>query len=192
MNTKEVKLMIIENFIDWFTTGDDERVLMKQAAQEYVAEDHVDEIKQSLTQWFKIMREDGTIQYATREGEYFYIYGSGFAIKTLRAVKIEPCDGLPSTLVEGVAYFDDEIEYRAYANPHHKWNGWACPFIHQDDVERLCKDLSNEGNTYTMTENGVMWSDGFDEQHENTIKEIDGVKYYDFGSFGLTFYFAET
>jgi hypothetical protein len=47
-NTKEVKLMIIENFIDWYTTDETERQDMKSEAQTYVDEDWVDEIKQSF------------------------------------------------------------------------------------------------------------------------------------------------
>ena len=45
--TKEIKLMIIENYIDWFTTDDDERKRMKDNAKLYVEEDWVDEIKQA-------------------------------------------------------------------------------------------------------------------------------------------------
>ena len=46
-NTKEIKLMIIENYIDWFTTNEDEREQMKENAELYVEEDWVDEIAQS-------------------------------------------------------------------------------------------------------------------------------------------------
>lgn len=50
--TKEIKLSIIENFIDHFTTDEWERELMKDEAslyveEDHVEEDHVDEIKQS-------------------------------------------------------------------------------------------------------------------------------------------------
>jgi hypothetical protein len=45
--TQEIKLMIIENYIDNFTTNDDERDTMKANALMYVEEDHVDEIEQS-------------------------------------------------------------------------------------------------------------------------------------------------
>lgn len=44
MNNKEKKLMIIENYIEWYTTDDLERDQMKENASCYVAEDHVDEI----------------------------------------------------------------------------------------------------------------------------------------------------
>ena len=45
--TQEIKLMIIENFIDHYTTNDDERDSMKMEALTYVEEDHVDEIAQA-------------------------------------------------------------------------------------------------------------------------------------------------
>ena len=39
--------MIIENYIDWLTTDEDEREEMKDNAKLYVDEDWVDEIAQS-------------------------------------------------------------------------------------------------------------------------------------------------
>lgn len=47
MNTKEVKLMIIENFIDYYVHTEDKREQIKMDATLYVAEDHVDEITQA-------------------------------------------------------------------------------------------------------------------------------------------------
>lgn len=44
----DVKLMIIENFIDYFTSDELERESMKVSAAQYVEEDHVDEIGQSF------------------------------------------------------------------------------------------------------------------------------------------------
>jgi len=44
--TLDVKLIIIENYIDWFTSDEKERDQMKYAAFNYVEEDHVDEIQQ--------------------------------------------------------------------------------------------------------------------------------------------------
>lgn len=45
--TKDIKRMIIENFIDWHTTNEEEREQMKIDAMVYVEEDHVDEIAQA-------------------------------------------------------------------------------------------------------------------------------------------------
>ncbi len=36
--------MIIENFIDWYTSNDEQRDRMKDALQLYLDEDHVDEL----------------------------------------------------------------------------------------------------------------------------------------------------
>lgn len=44
MKNNQIKQMIIENFIDYFTSDDKERDKMKQSACLYVSEDHVDEI----------------------------------------------------------------------------------------------------------------------------------------------------
>jgi len=47
MTRAEVKLQIIENFIDGYTTDEAEREEMKDHARTYVREDWVDEIAQA-------------------------------------------------------------------------------------------------------------------------------------------------
>ena len=44
-NTIELKLMIIDNFIEWWTSDESERERMQNSARLYVQEDHCDEIK---------------------------------------------------------------------------------------------------------------------------------------------------
>jgi len=44
----EIKTMIIDNFIDWFTHDEEERGRMYECAEQYVKEDHVDEIGQAF------------------------------------------------------------------------------------------------------------------------------------------------
>jgi len=48
-NTKEIKLQIIDNYIDWFTSNESERESMKEEATTYVKDDWVDEIEQSTS-----------------------------------------------------------------------------------------------------------------------------------------------
>ena len=48
MTNKETKLMVIENFIDWYTTDDTERESMKINAKTYVDEDWVDEVQSRI------------------------------------------------------------------------------------------------------------------------------------------------
>jgi len=42
--TEECKMMIIENYIDWYCHDEDEREKLKLNARVYAHEDHVDEI----------------------------------------------------------------------------------------------------------------------------------------------------
>lgn len=49
--------MIIENFIDHFTTDEAEREKMKKMANSYVDEDHVDEIGQAFPETIKTVME---------------------------------------------------------------------------------------------------------------------------------------
>lgn len=43
--SEEIKLIIIENFIDWFTSYDDERQELKRLALDYVSESHINELE---------------------------------------------------------------------------------------------------------------------------------------------------
>ena len=45
MKQSETKLIIIQNYIDYFTSNDDERKLMYENAYQYVNEDHVNELE---------------------------------------------------------------------------------------------------------------------------------------------------
>lgn len=44
--TEDLKLIIIENFIDYYTSNDKERELMKECAYNYVIDDHINELEQ--------------------------------------------------------------------------------------------------------------------------------------------------
>ena len=68
-SSKEVKLMILENFIDHYTTNDYEREAIKSEARTYVDEDHVDEVAQALTPTEK---RAYVINVDVMEGEKFY------------------------------------------------------------------------------------------------------------------------
>jgi hypothetical protein len=47
MNNKEIKRMILHNYVDWFTSSDSERERIQKGVDAYVEEDHVDEIGQA-------------------------------------------------------------------------------------------------------------------------------------------------
>ena len=44
--SEDLKLMIIENFIEWYTSSDKEREAMKECAFDYIDECHYDELEQ--------------------------------------------------------------------------------------------------------------------------------------------------
>jgi hypothetical protein len=46
--SEDLKLMIIENFIIWYTSDDNKREEMMKSAFDYVSEDHVNELEELL------------------------------------------------------------------------------------------------------------------------------------------------
>ena len=50
MKSTEIKQIIIENFIDWYSSYDTEKIRMKEALQIYLDEDHVDELNEFINQ----------------------------------------------------------------------------------------------------------------------------------------------
>jgi hypothetical protein len=47
-HTQDIKLIIIQNFIDYYTSDEKERESMYEVAFEYVKDDHVDEIESAF------------------------------------------------------------------------------------------------------------------------------------------------
>jgi len=46
LEAEEIKLMIIENYINWFTSNQEERDSMIEGAKCYVSEDFINEIEE--------------------------------------------------------------------------------------------------------------------------------------------------
>jgi hypothetical protein len=53
MKSNEIKEIIIENFIEWYSSFETERIRMKEALQIYLDEDHVDEVQEFINQMTK-------------------------------------------------------------------------------------------------------------------------------------------
>lgn len=45
---EELKLIIIENFIEYYTSDDEERKAIKECAYDYVIEDHCNELEELI------------------------------------------------------------------------------------------------------------------------------------------------
>jgi len=154
-------------------------------------------------QWYEVLRPDGTKQYAqgyvSEDGSKsgWLLWGSGFVINKLVAISITPYNGIPENEKHGIAHFDGMVEhrYKAVCNTNSRWNGWYRPFIHVDDIERLCKDLTQEEYQLEFTTNKrVKISEVVADvvHHEEIIEPtvINGENYYYMGNGGWCFQFA--
>ena len=147
-------------------------------------------------QWYKVIRPNGHIQYATMRNGYYLINDSGFAIGHLDAVSVTAIDGMPPENNE-LTYVcfdaDSENSFRAIVNSNYRWNGWECPFIHVDDVFRMMEHITRDDNWITYTIDGediIIVEPDYEEttRIEPTMK--DGEKYYYFGDMGWIFEIA--
>lgn len=154
---------------------------------------------QTITQqWYKVTRPNGVIQYATKNGESYFLGGSGFGYSQLEAISIEPIEALPSELRKGFANFegDEATNMRAYCNPHRTWNGWAMPYIHVDDIPKFISLASWEDHIFKMEGDNLRVVQLYDGEVENDDiiepRIFDGEKYYYLGDEGLVFDFEPT
>jgi hypothetical protein len=144
---------------------------------------------------YKITRHDGTIQYAKKyeHSDEYFLNGFGFGIKEFDALSVEEIDSIPTALVEGFVYYDEDgSDMKAICDINKKWNGWAMPYIHHSSIEKFIKLTSWEGNVFTLLPNGDLLSVVPEDDYEETIKPeiINGEKYYYLGNEGLCFEFT--
>jgi hypothetical protein len=154
-----------------------------------------------MTKYFKITRKDNNIEYAIKydKTNEFFLFGSGFGIIEFDALSVEEIKEIPTKMSKGLAYFDelDENCFEAYTDLNKRWNGWAMPYIHSKEVEKLIKMMCEEGGmqeTKMSIKNGVIdilqTYEGeieYEDKIEPTI--IDNEPYYFFGHLGLCFDF---
>jgi hypothetical protein len=147
-----------------------------------------------IVEWYEVLRHDGRKQYATKSRDYYYLWGSGFAIGEFDAISVTPINGHPP-VKESETYvcFDNDLEnvFKAIVNDNHRWNGWECPFIHSDDVIKLLKYLCVDEEYYKYEFDGddILFMDVCDDTHVSRIEPTmkNGEKYYYFGNEGFTF-----
>lgn len=155
-----------------------------------------DEWEGITTQWYEVVRKDGTKQYATKTEGGYLLYGSGFVITKLDAVSVTPIDSVPTNLKQGFVYLDSSEEglYKAICDTNDRWNGWAKPYISEDDIERLCELISDEQFiTYRYEKDNnrvvVVDNEGYEEDHYIESEELEGQTWYYLGGEGLIFDF---
>jgi hypothetical protein len=146
------------------------------------------------TQWYKILFKDGRINYATKRYDLYFLGGYGFGHTDFDAV-ITPMEGYPpSDDIHTYVCFDSDTMnvFRAIIDKNSRWNGWECPYIHIDDVQKLLDYLCKpelECYKYKWDGNDILLTDSYDDNHESRIEPsiIDGETYYFFGGEGFTF-----
>lgn len=145
------------------------------------------------TQWYKVIRPNGQIHYATKHNECYFLNGSGFGYTNLDAVSILPMDGCPPT-DESIVYVcfdaDSKNSFKAIVDKHNRWNGWERPFIHVDDAFRMMKYITRDGDWVTYTIDGediIVKEPDYDEYTRIEPVTKNGEKYYYFGDMGWVF-----
>lgn len=140
--------------------------------------------------YYKINRPDGSVQYATKYKDSYFLYGSGFGYRKLDCISIEEIEEIPTEYKSGYVYFDDGVCFRAIVNSNNRWNGWYMPFIHESEIDKFISliyweefGIVRDGNVITIIH------DGEEEIVEPT--EILGEKWYYLGNQGLCFEFVE-
>lgn len=140
--------------------------------------------------YYKINRHDGSVQYATKYKDNYFLYGSGFGYSKLDCISIEEVEEIPTEYKSGYVYFDDGVCFRAIVDQNNRWNGWYMPWIHESEIDRFFEICSYED--FRMTKEGdnvTIIND--DEQEVVSPTEILGEKWYYLGNQGLCFDFVE-
>lgn len=103
-------------------------------------------------------------------------------------------------LVKGFANFkgDEDTNMRAFCDPNDRWNGWARPYIHFEDIAKCImlvewKDADGDGRFYEMIGDKLkawtIYGGELDVEELIEPTEIEGEKYYYLGDEGLVFDF---
>lgn len=149
-------------------------------------------------QWYKVVRTDGNIQYATKSGSGYALWGSGFIISEFGNLKeLTPVDEPPVEYELGYVHFEGEHYCRAIIDKNRWWNGWAMPWIHEEDIKNLVEMLNDGGIAGRMDwerDAIKVWEDGGDElvySHHIQPTDTFGEKYYYLGGEGLCFEFSK-
>ena len=131
----------------------------------------------------------------------YFLNGTGFGITRFDADKVVPIEGEPPTkLVEGTVILDGGFEYKGITDLNHKWNGWACPWILAEDIERFIGDTNPHteeygvGNLFELKD-GVLKITDIEYPGEHDMDEpmvnILGKDCYYLGNIGWCFDFEQ-
>jgi len=88
MKKSDYNLRVIENFIDYYTSDDAERIRMKEVAADYISEDHVDGLE---------MEENENVLFTKDDMRETFVAGSTFGETdiTIELGLYDESDGCP-------------------------------------------------------------------------------------------------
>jgi hypothetical protein len=139
--SQKIKLMIIENFIDYYTTDEKEREEMKDAATTYVKEDWVDEIEQSFNKQeiTKMKRaEIWSKQYDEMKSQIITDIWLLIKDREEKSLDIMKRKGIPAIVVNIIDdQFSETIDEL---------------IVHEDKVKGVSRNIYNSFNTYDLNE----------------------------------------
>lgn len=149
-------------------------------------------------QWYAVERKDGKIQYATKAGDGgFLLWGVGFS-KRLSAKSITPIEGAPpSVYMEGYASFDglEETYFKCIQDENDWWNGWAKPYLLEEEVERFVAWANQEPYEVALDKekNNLTIADCESGEDADVIhmEEIEGKSVYNVGWMGWCWEFSK-
>lgn len=151
-------------------------------------------------QWYAVHRYDGNVQYAVKYDDLYFLWGSGFGISKFDAEKVEPIEGEPPyKLIEGTVCLDGDYKYKGIDNTNHRWNGWACPWILAEDIERFIADMNpyteecGVGNIFKLEGETLIIKDLEDPEYKvySHKENLMGKDCYYLGDIGWCFEFKK-
>ena len=84
----------------------------------------------------------------------------------------------PTERQEGYARFEDGIFYPCSCNPHHRWNGWACPSFTSSVFAKVCKEADLIIHRERMQEGQKILFGYYGQDDPATMAEEDFICIY--------------
>jgi hypothetical protein len=144
--------------------------------------------------YIEVTRTDGTIQYfeTVNTGGYAPV-GGGFVIRSFDPTsKVKEIDAMPENYQIGMCGFDG-AQYKCVCDPNDRWNGWACPYIFVEDIEKFLQYIKVEEYEKSCIEDGKLKIvNTFPEQESIEYIEKEtllGIEVYNVGDLGWCFDF---
>lgn len=77
----------------------------------------------------------------------------------------------------------EECIHQAYLDPDEKWNGWACPYFEEEEVEQMSEWLPEFDDSLVYVEDEDAYVSTYDPARPESFEgcDIDGMHLYPIG-----------